>query len=310
MHRLMRVSFPLVMVALFIFGCGTNNNVTPPNDDGVLSFGSDETFEVITWNLRTFPLTYESIQTISQIIPQMNADVIAFQEIMDVSAFYSLADLVPNYSAYVYNATNSYRLAYLYDTRVVQVNDAYTIFNGQTLPFPRAPYVLDCNYEGHNLIIINNHFKAFGDNYIDETDPWDEEYRRRLACQLLDQYIVDNFPDDKVLVVGDLNDQIAEPPEYNVFLSFLDKPEEYLFADMAIALNPTYSNVSYPSYLSHIDHVLITNELFAVWGQTGSDCRTIRVEEYMGSWENYANQVSDHRPLGIKLLLDQEPSRR
>lgn len=310
MHRSIKAVLPLIILALFISGCGTNNNITPPDEDGVLSFGTDETFEVITWNLRTFPLTYESIQTISQIIPQMKADVIAFQEIMDVSAFYSLADLIPNYSAYVYNATNSYRLAYLYDTGVVQVDDAYTIYEDEGNPFPRPPYIFECRFAGQDLVIINNHFKAFGDDYIDETDPWDEEYRRRLACQMLDQYIVDNLPDDRVIVVGDLNDQIAEPPEYNVFLSFLDKPEEYLFADLAIALDPSYSNVSYPSYLSHIDHILITNELFDAWGREGSACRTIRVEEYMGSWQNYSDQVSDHRPLGVRLVLDQAPSRK
>lgn len=293
----------LVICGLWLASCGTNTNLTNPPDDAVLEFGSAESLEIITWNLRTFPLSEAGIQTIAQIVPQLRADVIAFQEIMDYSAFLSLANLIPHYEACVYNATSTYRLAYLYDARTVQVNADYTIFNEDSNPFPRPPYVLDITWQGQDVVIINNHLKAYGDNHIDETDPWDEEYRRRLACQMLDQYIVDNLSAEKVVVVGDMNDQIAEPEEYNVFLSFLDKPSEYLFADMGIAQNPTYSTVSYPSYLSHIDHILLSNELFDAWGNTDSECRVINVEEYLGSWQNYSDQVSDHRPLGVKLYF-------
>jgi len=101
-----------------------------------------------------------------------------------------------------------------------------------------------------------------------------------------------------------MNDQIAEPREYNVFLSFLDKPEEYKFADMDIALRPTYNNVSYPTYLSHIDHILITNELFDAFDAPDAVCRVIRADEYMGTWQHYAALVSDHRPLGVRLYLN------
>jgi hypothetical protein len=50
---------------------------------------------------------------------------------MDASAFYDLANQIPYYNAYVYSATTSYRLAYLYDTRTVTVNQDYTLFTGQ-----------------------------------------------------------------------------------------------------------------------------------------------------------------------------------
>lgn len=293
----------MLLLAALLGSCGTNTNITKPPADGVLEFGSSGSFEVVTWNLRTFPLSTASVQTIAQIIPQLKADVIAFQEIMDYNAFFQMANLIPNYSAYVYNATSEYRLAYLYDTRSVQVDSVYTIFEGETNPFPRAPYIMDLTWNGEHVYVINNHLKAYGDNYIDENDPWDEEYRRRLACQLLDQYIEQNLPNEKVIVVGDMNDQIAEPPAYNVFETFLDKPAEYEFADMGIAQNPSYATVSYPGSLSHIDHILLTNELFSALATQGSECRVINVEEYMGGWQNYSNQISDHRPLGVKLYF-------
>lgn len=298
----------LALLALIFWACGTNNQITNPkppdtNLDAILAFGTDDSFEVVTWNLRDYPLADPGTsELLARIVPLMKVDVIAFQEIMDYYAFMELAAAIPYFDAYV-SSDDSYRLAYLYDNRTVQVNDEYTIYNNQSSPFPRAPYVLDLNYRNQNIFIINNHLKAYGDDVIDETNPNDEEYRRRLACQMLDQYITGNLPDKKVIVLGDMNDQIAEPAEYNVFLSFLNKQDEYAFADMPIALNPTYNTVSYPRYVSHIDHILLTNELFTPLQDPRSKCRVIKVEDWMGGWTNYSNQLSDHRPLGLKLYF-------
>jgi exonuclease III len=250
--------------------------------------------------LKTFPEGTD-LASLKQMISALNAEVIAFQEIMDYNAFMDLAAEIPYYSACVYSATDSYRLAYMYDTRSVTVNNQYSILENDSNPFPRPPYILDITWNNNNYILINNHFKAYGDNYIDENDSWDEEMRRRLACQKLENYISTTLQDKKVIVLGDLNDQIAEPDDYNVFLSFLHKPEEYYFADMPIALSPTYSTVSYPSSLSHIDHILITNELFSDFENAGSYCRTILAENWMLSWNTYSSTISDHRPVGIRI---------
>lgn len=293
----------LAVAALFFTACGTNTNLNPEPPEDLLEFGSEATLDVITWNLRTFPLSDAGLQTIAQIVPKLKADVIALQEIMDYYSLSELDALIPNYNILVYNATSEYRLAYIYDSRSVQADSVYTIYNGQSNPFPRPPYLFEFEWQGRDFTLINNHLKASGDNFIDETDPWDEEYRRRLACQMLDQYIGENLSDRSVILVGDLNDQIAEPPATNVFQVFLDQPEQYLFADMGIALNPSYATVSYPSYNppSHLDHILLTNELFPAWISPGSECRVIRVEDYLGGWQNYHELVSDHRPLGVKL---------
>ena len=292
----------IVIIALLVLvSCGKNTVLNPDaNDPTAINFGTSNTLDVITWNLRNFPEGTD-LTTLKEMISALNAEVIAFQEIMDYNAFMDLAEDIPYYTACVYSATDTYRLAYLYDTRSVTVNNQYTIFENDSNPFPRPPYILDITWNNSNYFIINNHFKAYGDNYIDESDSWDEEMRRRLACQKLDNYISTSLSDKKVIVLGDMNDQIAEPEDYNVFLSFLNKPEEYYFADMPIALSPTYSNVSYPSSLSHIDHILITNELFADFENAGSYCRTILAENWMLSWNTYSSTISDHRPVGIRI---------
>jgi len=291
----------LICLVLLFAACGKNTVLIPPDIDQTdINFGTDSTLDIITWNLKVFPEA-TNITELKLMIPALNADIIAFQEIMDYTAFMNMVAQIPNYNAYVYEATSEYRLAYIYDTRTITVNDQYTIYNNDSNPFPRPPYVLDFNWNNENYFVINNHLKAYGDNIINENDSWDEEYRRRLACQKLDTYISTNMPDKKVIVVGDMNDQIAEPPEYNVFLSFINKPAEYLFADMGTALNPTYNNVSYPGSLSHIDHILISNELFDAFTATQSYCRTIKAENWMVNWTTYANTMSDHRPVGIRL---------
>ncbi len=297
----------LLMFSLFWLGaCGKNTNLTNNNDhdDELLKFGSEHSFDVVSWNLRTFPaLTPQTRDLLVQIIPLMQVDVFACQEINDYAAFMELASLIPHYDAAIYGSTSSYRLAYLYDTRTVSVDQLFTIYDGQSNPFPRPPYILDLTWQGEDIVLINNHLKAMGDNFIDETDPWDEEYRRRLACQMLDQYVRDNLNDRQVIMLGDFNDQIQEGDATNVFMSFLSRPDEYQFADTAIAANPTTSTVSYPASFSHIDHMLITNELFDTFALAPDACRVIRVEDWLGSWANYSSQISDHRPLGLRLYF-------
>lgn len=78
----------------------------------------------------------------------------------------------------------------------------------------------------------------------------------------------------------------------------MNKPEEYYFADMPIALSPTYSNVSYPSSPAYIDHILITNELFADFENAGSYCKTILAENWMLELEYLFFTISDHRTRG------------
>lgn len=292
----------LILCLLITGSCGTNTPLQNEDPSESIAFGRDDTFEVVTWNLRDFPQKgNETVDDLSRLIPEMKVDLIAFQEIQNSSSLLELARRIPHYNALIADATSSYRLAYLYDERKITINNHYSILIGESNPFPRPPYVLDLTWEGQNYIVVNNHLKAFGNNHIDESDPWDEEMRRRLACQKLDHYIKTNWNDKRVIVVGDMNDQIAEPEEYNVFMPFLSYPDEYLFADMAIAQNPQPATVSYPPSFSHIDHILITNELFGSFSQPQSSCQTIQIEKAMGTWQNYYSRVSDHRPVAIRL---------
>ena len=79
---------------------------------------------------------------------------------------------------------------------------------------------------------------------------------------MLEEYINNNIADENVIILGDLNDEIQEEEANNVFWNFISKPDEYLFADMDIAMGDT-DYWSWPgwssNYSAHLMHILISN---------------------------------------------------
>tara|TARA_B100000945_G_C20326072_1_gene570073 strand:- start:459 stop:1121 length:663 start_codon:yes stop_codon:yes gene_type:complete len=164
--------------------------------------------------------------------------------------------------------------------------------------------IMDMNFMGENYYIINNHFKCCGDGYLDMFDESDEEKRRFNAINLLKDYIDSNLSNKKVIVMGDLNDDIAESNQNNVFINILNDIENYSFVDYEIAISDI-SNWSFPSWPSHLDHILITNELF--YDLNNSNILTIKVDEYLeGGWNEYDYNISDHRPVAISFIIENE----
>jgi predicted extracellular nuclease len=204
-------------------------------------------------------------------------------------------------------STASYdvNLAFIYKSDEVQVVDIFEIYQNESRPFPRRPLVMNCFFDNQQFYIIDNHLKAGGDGTLDPSNSWDEETRRLEACNLLDEYITQNLPDNNVIVLGDMNDELDDSSANNVFQNLIDNTQEYLFADMQIALG-TNNYWSYPSWPSHLDHILITNELFDEFGLSDSSIETILLDEYLdGNWNEYDTNISDHRPVGLNLDLNE-----
>ncbi len=97
-----------------------------------------------------------------------------------------------------------------------------------------------------------------------------------------------------MVVLGDFNDEItsADASE-NPFLNFIEDHENYWFADSEIAVGSALW-WSYPSYPSHIDHILITNELVPMTDTT-------LVVKVSPCYPGYNSNISDHRPVGIRI---------
>ncbi len=295
MHKLKNIIF--VFIALLIVMVSNAQLIDLP------AFGTDSTFEVVTWNIEWFPKNGQTtVDYVSEIIQDLDVDLLALQEINDTISFKEMINDLDKYEYYIKSDWYG-GLAYVYKKGTINIEDAYEIYTEEPFwrPFPRSPLVIEVTFMYEKFIIINNHLKCCGDGKIDPYDPWDEETRRLEACNLLDQYIANELPDDKVILLGDMNDNLIDIPQDNVFMAFLEMEEEYLFTDMAIAQS-NESEWSFPNWPSHIDHMLITNELFEEFSDVGSDIQTIKLDEYFdGGMSEYDEKVSDHRPVGLKL---------
>jgi len=288
----------VIYAALFLFSVNLS-----AQDFDELEFGTDSTFEILTWNIEWFPKNGQiTVDYVTQIIQALEIDVLAIQEVDDTDMFDQMLENLTDYEGY-YESAWFAGLAYIYKTDVVEINEIYEIYTTSPYwsPFPRSPMVMDMTYLGENILIINNHFKCCGDGYLDLDDPDDEETRRYLASNLLKEYIDTHFLNNNVIVLGDLNDILTDDTENNVFQMILNDSENYLFADMEIATGNS-SEWSYPWLPSHIDHILITNELFNAFGNESSTVQTIKIEEFMdGGFDEYYKNISDHRPVALKL---------
>lgn len=272
-----------------------------------LHFGTDSTLEIITWNLEHFPKNGQTtINYVKLIIEFLDVDIIAIQELNNTSSFQQLVNSLDNYAG-CWGTGNYIGLAYIYNTDVITVNEIYEIYTSYWNPFPRSPMVMDFDYQGERYVLINNHLKCCGDGILEQNNSYDEENRRFVACNLLKSYIDENFSDDNVLIVGDWNDELNVEPQNNVFRTILNDYENYFFADDEIAFGAS-SNWSYPSWPSHLDHILITNELFEHLENEHSNIEVLKIDECFSEWWQYDQNITDHRPVALRLFQNQPVS--
>ncbi|PCJ81183.1 MAG: hypothetical protein COA49_05595 [Bacteroidetes bacterium] len=268
-----------------------------------LTFGTNDALEIVTWNIEWFPKNgTTTVNYVRDIIEAIDVDVLAIQEIDDTTVFKGMINELENFD-YVLMDGWFGGLVYVYNTDRIEIEDAFEIYTSSQYwnPLPRSPLVLKFKHLGETIYAINNHYKCCGDGYIDLSDNGDEEVRRLTASTLIENYISEFLPNERVIVLGDLNDLISEPALNNVFTPFLNKPNEYMFADMGIATGPS-SGWSYPSWPSHIDHILITDELVSDFWDINSTIVSLDIASHMsGGWSSYDYNISDHRPVGLRI---------
>ncbi len=270
-----------------------------------LSVGEKQTLEIMTWNIEHFPKSEYTIDYAVRIISAIDADVIGLQEIESDSAFVVLLNNLQTdnpedkWNGFRAN-TNEWEmnLAYLYKSSIIKVDSIYQIYPDDEIyhkPFPRKPLILEFSYFDQKIYVINNHLKAMpGEKNV---------VRRKEACKLLDEYIDEFLPQENVILMGDLNDQLTDVAEENSFNVFLDDKQNYYFADWEIAADST-ANWSYPywKYRGHIDHILISNELYDEFENSGSYAKVVTIDKFMeGGEDSRYKYITDHRPVVIRL---------
>ncbi len=290
-----------------------SQDTSTSHDDHLL--GTPETLDIMTWNIEEFPKRGEAtIDAVIEVMESLQIDLVALQEISDIEAFERMVDQMPGWEGYVQSEWYA-GLAYLYRTDSITVRANYEIYTTEEYwtAFPRSPQVMEFRFRSQEFVVINNHFKCCGDGLLEERDSWDEETRRMDATNLLKDYIDTHFSTDRVIVMGDLNDSLTDTPSNNVFDSLLNDSDNYRFADMEIAEGES-TGWSFPSYPSHLDHILITDELFGTLDHEDAQVSAVNVEQMLfDGWREYEQTVSDHRPVAFRIPLmdecDPEPSK-
>jgi exonuclease III len=279
-----------VLLLLVFNSCAENKNIITSGNS--IQFGTESTLDIVTWNIEHFPKNNLTVSYLAELINSMNVDIIAMQEIWGDGASVSFENLKTKLDGWD-GSRKSSGLAYLYKTELIfnrlsEIEELNDIL--------RTPYLLSINIDGENIFIINNHLRA---NYNDGN--WDEDERKE-ALGKLEEYINQFLPEENVILLGDLNDELND--SMNVFQNFINDSTNYKFVDMDLAYG-SKANWSYPGWPSHLDHILITNELFDEFDNEGSSVQTIRLEEYFDNgWIDYEKYISDHRPVGLSLKFN------
>ena len=299
----------VLSLLMFIFAFSVDKETELPKIDYTkLAFGEDQTLEIVTWNIQNFPKAGDTtVQYVTDIILAIDADIFGLQEIESDSAFtqlvinLNLKDENDEWSGYRANSDEwNMNLAYIYKNNLLDNESFYEIFpeinDENNYAFPRRPLIMDFSYKNQDFTIINNHFKAKGGEK--------NIARRRNAVERIDEYIKVNKDTDNVIVLGDMNDQLTDPEKENPFGNFLNQEKEYRFADYSIAADTT-SNWSYPywKYRGHIDHILISNELFDEFET--AEVKTIAIDHFMDGGDNARYKfIGDHRPVALKFKFE------
>jgi len=274
---------------LFILvGCSEGDS--GHDDSTIINFGSDQTLDLITWNLEWFPKHDSTISYVSDFILALSPDIIALQEISDQYSFDLLIESLGDGWVGYRDNTDYQELSYIINLNQINLlAQPYTILDEYDYYFAyRPPYVLNIEFNDEIFFIIDIHLKCCDGS----------EERRMASAQYLKNYIDAYHNDGNIIVLGDFNDELTDPPNENVFLNFLDDPGNYFFTDLHIAEGSS-DNWSFPNWPSHLDHILVTNEVLDFDISTN----TIKLDNYMiGGWNKYDNYISDHRPVGISLL--------
>ncbi len=285
------------LLSLMLFACGGSNTVMPsPVVPEAVNYSScvvpvgDVTLELVTWNLENFPASFQTREQVKQIILTLNPDLIALQEIRSLSEFELLMQDLEGWEGDVLTVGNgTQRLAFLYktseltllqpirnlfDANTEEYNDAFTSVR-------RPIHGSFLHQNGLRFEVVNLHLKCCNGS----------EDRRRKALSLIKEKIDTEWSQQPVVVLGDFNDELVD--DNNVFDVFLNDPVNYQFTTLPIAQgSPSFW--SYPSRPSHLDHILISDELFNRELLTS----TLRLSD---CFAGYATSVSDHWPVMIRL---------
>jgi endonuclease/exonuclease/phosphatase family metal-dependent hydrolase len=271
--------------------------------------GSATTLDVASWNLDWFGDTQngpanETLQldNARDVISGTDFDIWGVEEIVGLNQFNNLKSqigyagflandpIVQNGAAYYSDFNNlEQKVGILYKSELASVRSAKVILTQYDFDFAGRPPMevtlrVTLNGRTEDLVVIVLHAKCCSDS-----DSWQ---RRQNAANALKSYLDNTYPTQKVLVIGDFNDDLdtsITPGELSPYQSFVNDATRYTFPTKALTDAGISTEIGYPDA---IDHHLNTNEMNATY--VAGSAEAYRVDQYVPS---YGTTTSDHYPV-------------
>jgi PKD repeat protein len=312
---------PLVLLAALAlagacetpFAPSTSPTLAPsaPRYATVPAQGSSASLDFATWNLNWFGdaangPTNEALQqsNVRDVIAGADADIWALEEVVGKPAFDSLVARLPGYTGVlandpsVVNGPQYYsdfnnteqKVALVYKTSIATLRSARIILTANDYDFAGRPpmevkLTVTLNGVSEDLVVIVLHMKAGAD-----AASWQ---RRQNAGIALKNYLTSTYPTQKVIVLGDWNDDVdtsilaGSPTPY---ANFVADSANYRFPTKVLSDSGLTSEVNYTG--SVIDQHLVTNDLLTdyIFGSS----KIFRADQYIAS---YGTTTTDHYPV-------------
>ncbi|MDR9364160.1 MAG: T9SS type A sorting domain-containing protein [Balneolaceae bacterium] len=287
---------------LFIFSTIYSANAQGHPNVSFQEISKDSTFDVVTWNIEWFgsetngPDDLElQMKNVLEVIRTIDADLYAFQEIVNKPLYFSLIDSLEEYSGfYASYGISQLQTAYLFKKSIVDSLDSGILRAQQDeddWARDRLPlfFEFDVTIAENNLRIFsyNLHAKAQGGQ-----NDQSSYNRRRNSATTLKEYLDRTRFNASVIILGDFNDGLTksrfqnEPSPYEPFV----QDEFYLPITLPLEQEGQATYLS-EEFRSFIDHIIATNALKNIHIDGAQQVADI---SYI---ENFETTTSDHAPV-------------
>jgi endonuclease/exonuclease/phosphatase family metal-dependent hydrolase len=278
-----------------------------PSLASVPARGTASTLDVASWNIEWFGSTgngpaNETLQLNNSrdIISGTDFDIWGVAEIVDQAHWNGLESQLTGYTGFLasestvtsgstYYGTTEQKVGILYKSSIATLLGARIVLTANDADFAGRPPLevklrVTLNGATEDVVVIVLHAKAFND-----VTSWQ---KRQNASVALKSYLDTTYPTQKVIVVGDWNDDVdtsITAGQASPYQNFVEDAARYAFPSRALSLAGISSTVSYSDM---IDHHLNTNELSASYVPNSAE--VYRVDSYVA---DFANTTSDHYPV-------------
>ncbi len=277
----------------------------PPKSDPV---PADGRLEAVTWNIEWFGSdsrgpSDEELQAsnVVQVMDSLQADLYALQEIESREALDRILNRLSGYSGFTadYAAGFQPNTAFIYNTNAIDSLSSAILTEGQDgydWASGRYPLMFSFNYHYQEstveILAVVIHAKA---NIGNSTEKEEAYHRRRRAADSLYTYLQQQNPDDRIILLGDFNDDV----DVSIYDGSSPSPyEDFEPSSSFEAITGSISAAGESSYIAGnytdlIDHIVISNELFSLYNDSSEQIYH-RAETFI---ENYVETTSDHLPV-------------